>query len=345
MTTSTLRRIVITGASGYIGRVLAERLAGEGHALRLVSRTDDRTWIATASRNQVECVAANLQEEEAWLDLIIDADAVVHLSARTDLRAAEADPTEDELLNVQPMRGLLGAVSRLRPAKLAVIFASAVTIVGDRHENPVDERTPDNPVSVYDRHKLVCERLLANATGKGLIQACSLRLSNVYGYGFGPRNANRGILNTMIKRALKAEPVTIWGGGQYVRDFVHVDDVVKAFCCALTSDDVCDGQHYVVASGEGRTLADVFTNVAREAGQVTGCPVHLRYVPEPVDLHIIERRNFVGSPARLRSKTGWVPHIDLESGIRRTCQDMMAIVDVVRPISYLQSTDERKRRH
>jgi nucleoside-diphosphate-sugar epimerase len=318
-----MRRIVITGARGYIGRALVSRLGGEGYALRLVSR-EEQQWTTAASPNQIEYVAANLQEEEAWIDLIIDADAVVHLSARTDLRAAEVNSTEDELLNVDPVRRLIGAVSRLRPARLAVVFASAVTIVGDRHENPVDERTPDNPVTVYDRHKLVCERLLAKATEKRLMQACSLRLSNVYGYDSGPRNANRGILNRMIKRALNAEPITIFGDGKCIRDFIHLDDVVKAFCCALTCDDVRDGKHFIVASGVGRTLADAFAIVAREAGRIRGYPVHPQYIPEPVDLHIIERRNFVGSSALLRTKTGWIPHIDLEGGIRRTCQEMMA---------------------
>jgi nucleoside-diphosphate-sugar epimerase len=278
-----------------------------------------------ALTGHIEHVAANLQEEESWWDLIADADAVVHLSARTDLRAAEVDPAVDESLNVEPVRGLIRAVARQRQTKLLVVFASTATIVGAQHENPVDELTPDNPVSVYDRHKLLCEHLFADATKCGLMRTCSLRLSNVYGFGSASMNVNRGILNKMIRRAANGEPITIFGDGQYVRDFIHLDDVAEAFCCALACEQVHDGRYYVIASGKGRTLADAFALVGREGSRITGRPVDLRHVPEPADLHVIERRKFVGNSNLFRTKTGWMAQIDLESGIRRTLQEVSTL--------------------
>jgi nucleoside-diphosphate-sugar epimerase len=318
-----LRRIIITGARGYIGCALARRLAVDRHALRLVSRTKDCGPIVPGLPGRIEHVAANLQEEKSWAHLIEDADAVVHLSARTDLRAAEADPAADESLNVEPVRGLIRAAARQRRSELVVVFASTVTIVGARNENPVDELTPDSPVSVYDRHKLLCEHLFADATERGLMRSCSLRLSNVYGFGSASKNANRGILNVMIERAVKSEPITIIGDGQYVRDFIHLDDVVDAFRSALACEQVHDGRHYVIASGKGRTLADAFAVVSREASRITGRPVDLRHVPEPEDLHVIERRNFVGNSDLFRTKTGWLAQFDFESGVRRALKEVL----------------------
>ncbi len=296
--------IVITGARGYIGSALAQRLAGEGHELRLVSRTGGDAY-----------GQANLRDEQAWSRLIDGASAIVHLSSRTDLRSAEADPAGDEDINITPVRALVRAAEKAA-SPVKVIFASTVTIVGNQNENPVDENTPDRPCSVYDRHKLSCETILRDATARGVLRACSLRLSNVYGYGRSSVNANRGILNTMMKRAAAGEALSIYGDGAYIRDFTHLDDVVAAFAAAIKSDEAGDGRHFVIATGEGHSLAEAFGMVADEAFARSGRRPEIRHIPEPADLQPIERRNFVGDARLFQTVTGWRPQFSLKAGIR-----------------------------
>lgn len=298
--------VVVTGARGYIGSALAPRLSADGHALRLVSRS------AGAEGHYEQ---ADLRDDAAWARLIDGAAAVVHLSSRTDLRSAEADPAGDEDINIEPVRALVRAAAKAA-SPLKVIFASTVTIVGNQNANPVDERTPDRPCSVYDRHKLACETILREATARGVLRACSLRLSNVYGFGRSSVNSNRGILNAMMKRAAAGEPLSIYGDGAYIRDFTHLDDVVAAFSAAVASDNVAGGGHYVLATGEGHSLAEAFGMVADEAQARTGKRPEIRHVPEPADLQPIERRNFVGDSRLFRTATGWRPAFGLKAGIR-----------------------------
>lgn len=317
-----MSRIVITGASGYIGSALAQRLLAEGHTLRLVSRNHDR-FEAPSAGGASEHVVSDLSDAAAWLDVLNDADSVVHLSWRTSLRAAESDPIEDERLNVRPVRTLIEAVKTSgRPVD--VVFASTVTVIGDKHELPATDDTPDCPISVYDRHKLVCERLLANATHEGLMRACSLRLSNVYGRGRDSVNSERGILNIMIRRAAAGNPVTIYGNGEYVRDFVHLHDVIDAFEVAISSRDARDGRAYMIGTGEGRTIADVFSAVAAEASRLSGKAVAVEFVDEPADLHPIERRNFTGRSALFHARTGWTARTDMMEAIRSDIQHALA---------------------
>ncbi len=322
---AAMKPIVITGARGYIGSALVKRLTGEGRALRLVSRSA----IAPARKAGavIEHIQADLRDAASWSALVAGARAIVHLSSRTDLRAAEADPAGDHDLNVAPIRALVRAAEQ-HETRIPVIFASTVTIVGDKHSNPVDEQTPDRPCSVYDRHKLECETILREAARRGVLRSCSLRLSNVYGYGISSVNSNRGILNAMMRLAAAGEPLTTFGDGTYLRDFTHVDDVVDAFCRAMTAPSVCDGSHYVIATGQGHSLAEVFALVAAEAFAQTGRRIEIRRVPEPADLHPIERRNFVGNSSLFRKLTGWRAQVDLKSGIRASFKHE---VDGLRP--------------
>ena len=299
-----MSNIVVTGARGYIGRALTNQLASEGHTLRLVSRSLSVSKLG--SMPSVEHRATDLRHPQNWSDLLRDVEVVVHISSRTDLRAAEADPVVDKDINVRPLRALVEAARRAHKQP-RVIFASAVTIVGPHPQLPANETAPDRPCSNYDRHKLLGETILREATAYGSVRSCSLRLSNVYGYGGASINADRGILNTMMKRAIAGEPLTLYGNGAYMRDFVHVEDVVEAFRRAIVAPEVCDGEHYVIASGRGRALAEAYELIAEVAMEQLERRVEIVRVREPADLHPIEKRNFIGDSRLFRTRTGWWP--------------------------------------
>ena len=306
--------VVITGGRGYIGTALARRLVGDGHVLRLVSRSPHAPRFEAPPDAKIDHIAADLRDRRVWSQLLDGADAVVHLSSRTDLRAAEADPQGDDNINIAPLRALTEAAAENKAAA-AVIFASTVTIAGPHPKLPVDETAPDEPCSVYDRHKLICETILREATGRGALRACTLRLSNVYGYGQLSINANRGILNIMINRAIGGEGLTIYGAGAYTRDFTHLEDVVEAFRLAAEQPALCDGRHYLITTGQGVTLAAAYAVVADTALELTGRRIEIRSIPEPADLHPIERRNFVGNSRLFAQRAGWQPRFDLKRGI------------------------------
>jgi nucleoside-diphosphate-sugar epimerase len=307
------KTLVITGARGYIGNAWVKRFTQEGRKLRLVSRSADGL---DNGAGKIEHVQADLCDERSWRALMADTEAIIHLSWRTDLRAAEADPDGDYAINVEPIQALVRAAAKANFTP-KVVFASTATIVGSIHENPVDERTPDHPCSVYDRNKLVSETILREATKHGQLSACSLRLPNVYGFGGVSANANRGILNTMLQRAARGEALTLFGNGDYIRDFIHVDDVVDAFTAAVESNNAGEGNHYIISTGQGHTLGEAYRLIADQAFAATGRRIEIQKVAEPFDLHPIERRNFIGNSYLFRRLTGWQPKISLEQGIER----------------------------
>lgn len=308
------RRVAITGARGFIGSALSERLRGHGCRLELVTR---QPVSEVSTLTQANWSTSDLTQTKSWSDLLSRNEIVIHLSAQSDLYRAEQNPGENERANVVPVEQMVAAARTAEGPPRTVIMASTVTIVGMAKTIPVDDFTPDNPITVYDACKRRCEALLADAAGAGHLKGCSLRLANVFGFGTRSNNKNRGFLNAMIEKAACGEPITLYGKGDYVRDFVHVDDVVSAFCAAASTPSGLDGAHYLIASGAGHTLREVMEIVVEEAYRLFGHAVPIIETPPPATLHEIERRNFVGDSMRFQSLTGWQCQVDLRTGIRR----------------------------
>lgn len=312
----TGRTVAVTGAGGFLGGRLVDRLsASDGRVLRVSRSPLPRLDAATAALIDV---TGDVADRRVW-DAITDADVIFHFAAQTSVATAEDNPDRDFSANVLPMRHLLSAC-RERGRHPIVIFAGTVTQSGLPSRLPVDEDAVDEPITVYDRHKLVAEDDLKAAASQGLVRGASLRLSNVYGPGARGRSIDRDVLNRMIKRALDRQPLTLYGSGEYVRDYVFVEDVVDAFLMAAAHAEQINGRHFVIASGRGISIRDAFALIASRVRRLTGDDVAVTSIEPPIALSAIERRHFVGDPSRFTAVTGWRPSCDLEEGIDRTIE-------------------------
>ena len=253
-----------------------------------------------------------------WLRPIV----IFHFAAQTSTAAAADDPDWDFHANVTPMRHLLAAC-RQRGARPIVLFAGTVTQAGMPSRLPVDEDAPDDPITVYDRHKLIAEEDLKAAASQGIVRGATLRLANVYGPGGHGRKHDRDVLNRMIQTALAGGPLTVFGTGEYLRDYVFVEDVVDAFLMAAVHPEQVNRRHFVVASGRGISIRDAFELVASRVERLTGRHVAVTTTEPAAPLLPIEQRHFVGDPSRFSAATGWRPSWSLTEGIDRTIEALM----------------------
>lgn len=264
---------------------------------------------------RVTDIVCDLSDIESARRVVAGADLIFHLGAQTSVPVSERDPLADADANVKPALNLLEA-SRLE-GSAAIIFASTATVVGLPRQLPVSEATPFDPVTIYDLHKAIVEQYIALYARSGRVQGSALRLPNVYGPGAPSRRNDRGILNQMVKLALRGEELTVFGSGEELRDFVYVDDVVAAFLLAGLQVKSLNGKALVVATGEGRTITEAVNVVSERVARVTGIRVPVRHVTAP-QLHEINRRNYVGDATLFRSVTGWKPSRTFEEGIDAT---------------------------
>jgi nucleoside-diphosphate-sugar epimerase len=168
----------------------------------------------------------------------------------------------------------------------------------------------------------MAEQYLRWYSEQGIVRGVALRLANIYGPGPRSSRDDRGILNLMIRRALTGEPLTVYGTGEQLRDYLYIEDAARAFLAAAAHSETLSGRHFVIGSGVGHAISDALEIVASRAEARTGKPVEVRRVPPPDTLSPIERRNFVADSRRFTSATGWQPRYSLSEGIDRTMEEL-----------------------
>lgn len=278
--------ILLTGATGYIGQPLLSLLESERHTIWTLPR------LPRSSLNGIEMGRVENSNTFAQLPSL---DAVIHLAAENDLYFCEEDPMKSYDVN------FVGTVNALRFALSVgarLIFTSTDTVLGTSGMGV--------PASVYDRDKEYAERTIRRYCGNGLdLPYTILRLSTVYGEGGESQQANRGVVNFWCRTALNGDAVPVYKEvADCHRDFVHIDDVLRAIAVSLT---VKSGTYHV-CTGKGVSLLRMAKIIARQAG------VGVEMKPAGRELHPIEYRDWIPSP----DLPGWSPAIDVDSGVEET---------------------------
>jgi len=264
----------------------------------------------------------DIAHQDCWQAWLRGVDVVYHLAAQTSAYRAEEDPELDWRVNVVPMQQLLAACRTLVLPPV-VVLAGTVTETGMTAAEPTSECHPDNPVTVYDVHKLAAEKYLLCEAICGRLRGCGLRLANVYGPGGTSSSADRGVLNLMIRRAISGQELTVYGTGEQIRDYVYIDDVVDAFLRAAVHVATTNGRFFVIGSGHGHSIANAVALIAAQVAQLVGAAPPVRHVAVPAGQLLVEDRSFVADARQFTHCTGWTARYDLVTGIRRTIQTML----------------------
>jgi UDP-glucose 4-epimerase len=302
--------VLITGGSGYIASRLLPQLAGVGE-IRVLSRRAPRPSAA------VRWIEGHAGDAAALEDALRDARTIFHLAAQTSVAIARENPQADYEANVTGLTRMLDAIGRASTPP-TLVLAGTVTQCGIPMTDTLDERAPDQPITVYDAHKLEAERALEAAARSRIVRGVTLRLANVYGPGARSGAADRGVLNKMIRLASEGQRLLVYGDGAQLRDYTFVDDVAAAFVKAAGRGADISGRHFVVGTGERRTLAEAVALVARQASSKTGRRIAVEHVPAPPSADRIDARSYVVDAGAFTEATGWRPTLDLEAGIDRT---------------------------
>jgi UDP-glucose 4-epimerase len=309
-------RVLVTGAAGFIGSTLVDRLIADGHD---VVGLDD---LSTGKLGNLAAArAANKDRRGAFSFVRMSVtspdlagavakarpEVVCHLAAQIDVRKSVADPLYDATVNVVGTINLLQACVAASVRKV-VFTSSGGSIYGTQTRLPVSERVRPAPESPYAASKASGE-LYLNAFWKMYgLQYTALALANVYGPRQDP-HGEAGVVAIFGTAMLEGRPTKVFGDGGNTRDYVFVDDVVEAFVRAL---DRGDDRRFNIGTGVQTTDRDLHTLVAK----ATGAPDEPAYAPARTG----DARSIALDASAARAGLGWEPFTALPDGIAATVE-------------------------
>jgi UDP-glucose 4-epimerase len=256
-------------------------------------------------------VTADLCGVEHVNPIFASVDTIVHLASTTIPSTSMTDPAFDARSNTEIALRLLEA-ARTRGIGTFVFASSGGTVYGDPISLPVRESDPTEPRSPYGVVKLAIEKYVGLYSRIHGLRGISLRISNPYGYGqlFG---APIGVIARLLHHAYEDTTFVVWGDGSVVRDYFHIDDLLRAFHVTIANRDVPAGV-YNVGAGQGTSVNELIALVER----ITSRRIKVRYESaRDVDVRAIWL-----DTEKFRNAAGWKPRIELEDGIRTLWQEL-----------------------
>ena len=219
--------VLVTGGCGFVGANLVRRLSVDGWNVRVLDNLSVGRKEYLDGVKNVSFSLGDIRSKEDLSTALDGCSAVVHLAAQTSVVDSVKDPWRDFEINVGGFLNLLIACYKNGIEK--VVFASTNAVLGDQ-DMPINEQKLPNPISPYGAAKLACEGYANTFSSTYGVKTAILRFANVY----GPYSLHKeSVIHKFIKRAIKGEPLHIYGDGHQTRDFIHVDDISAAITMSL----------------------------------------------------------------------------------------------------------------
>ncbi len=300
-------RFLITGAAGFLGSALANRLVREGHAVRGLD--DLSTGDPAVLSPEVHFTRGSVIDRPKLWTLLQEVDCVYHLAARVLVPESVLYPRDYNDVNVGGTVSLMEAMRDVGVRR--VVFISSGAIYGNQDSQPVREDAVPNPRSPYAVSKLAAEYYVKTIGRLWGIETVCLRVFNAYGPGQHLPPVHAPVILAFLRQALQNGTLVVHGEGAQTRDYVYVDDVVKAMISASTAPSV-DQLTINVGSGQETSIRELVKLVIEVVG---GHP------------EVVYNPRSDGGTSRMcadlslaAEKLNYRPSIPLETGLRLTLE-------------------------
>lgn len=322
------RRVFVTGAGGFIGSHLTERLVNEGAKVTAFIRYNSRNdWgllelLPEAIRSQIQVEMGDLRDGDALMRLTRETEVLFHLGSLIAIPYSYLRPREVVETNVIGTFNVMTAAQENEIDR--VVHTSTSEVYGTARYVPIDEDHPLQGQSPYSASKIGADKIAESFYRSYDLPVATIRPFNTY----GPRQSARAIIPTLIAQALSSDVVHV-GTLHPTRDFTYVLDTVRGFLSIAASDATVGTVTNIGSNSEvtiGNVLARIIALCGREVTVVTD-PDRIR--PEKSEVERLWCDN-----TRARDLLGWEPTVGLDEGLARTIEWMRGSISRFKPGQY-----------
>jgi len=306
------KRVLVTGAGGFIGSHLVEALTKDGANVRAFVRYNSRASagfledLDSKLRAQVEIVSGDLRDSDAVSQAVSGCDLVFHLGALIAIPYSYLHPREVAETNFMGTLNMLLACRDLGVERL--VHTSTSEVYGTALRTPIDEGHPLQGQSPYSASKIGADKLVESFYRSYGLPALTIRPFNTY----GPRQSTRAVIPTIITQALSQNMIRL-GNLDATRDFTFVEDTVSGFLKGAQAEDV-EGGTYNLGTGAEISIGDLADQIVKQVGR----PVKIVVDPERLRPEKSEVFQLLSDNRLAREKLDWQPQVDLKTGLRKT---------------------------
>jgi nucleoside-diphosphate-sugar epimerase len=307
-------RVLITGGCGFIGSNLARRLLSLGAQVTLIDSLIPEYGGNLANLKGIEdrlnINFSDVRDPYSLRFLVRNKDFLFNLAGQTSHMDSMTDPATDLAINAEAQLSIL-ETCRKENKNVRIVFASTRQLYGRPQYLPVDEKHPLNPIDVNGINKLAGEMyhlLYNNVHG---IRSSILRLTNTYGPGMRIKDARQTFVGIWIRNLLEGKPIEVWGGDQ-LRDFNHVDDVVEALLLSSLSPQA-HGKVFNLGGNPTISLKELGGLLIKLLGSGS---LQIKEFPE--DRKKIDIGDYYSDFSLIQNTLSWSPKVSLEQGLTET---------------------------
>jgi UDP-glucose 4-epimerase len=308
------KNVLITGGLGFTGSNLAIRLVGLGARVTLVDAMlpdyGGNLFNIGPIKDKVRVNFSDIRDVNAMNLLAADVDYVFHLAGQVCHVMSLNDPFPDIDINIKGTTVVMEALRKHNPTA-KVIYTGTRGEYGSVTKLPVDEEAPTNPKGIYEISNLTAEKIVKAYNDTHGIPGVMLRITNTYGPRGQMKHSRFGVVNWFVRLALSGEPITVFGDGSMIRDFLYIEDCVDAILAAATAPGAV-GEVFNVGVDSPTTIRQLCEAIA----EITGA--ELIFVPPTPDRAALEPGHFYSDISKIRRIVGWQPETGIMEGLEKT---------------------------
>ena len=315
--------VAVTGAAGYIGSRVV-RLLQDHHPEWTVTALDNFYLGDVREVGDVSVDHVDVRDRERLEEALAGADVVAHLAAISGVDDCEQHPDLAYDVNVT---GANNVAWFCRKTGAGLLFPYSMAVLGDPDQFPITTDAPRDPINWYGRTKLLGERAVESFADGAFPAHCYLK-SNLYGrHTVDGRTVSKGtVINFFVDRVAADEPLTVYEPGSQSRNFVHVDDVARAYVHSAErlQQQLADGEtgveRYEIASDEDPSVMTVAQLVQELAAEELEEDVSVSLVENPREETLVDQ--FAVDTTAARETLGWEPDHSVEESVRRLLREL-----------------------